>query len=66
MPSPHRFTDRLVPDRDCGDVASPWPGTIIEVKPHDGVLIGAEGVVTVVAGGRLVRFIVRKDQVPDA
>lgn len=66
MPKQPRTADRVTPDMDCGDVASPWPGTILEVKPRDGVFVGADGVVTVVANGRVARFIVKTDQGSDA
>lgn len=42
--------------QDCGDVASPWPGVILEVKQRDGVFRRADGVFIVITDGRLVRI----------
>lgn len=43
----------MTTQKDCGDVASPWPGTILEVPLRDGIYFGPDGAVTsIVVGGK--------------
>lgn len=44
--------------KDCGDVLSPWPGVVLNVRMRDGIYLGTDGAYHIIIDGKVRRAII--------